>query len=44
MRYSLNPYFIGLSTLIDEDPEDEEIVEEGLNPYFIGLSTLIICF
>ena len=37
----LNPYFIGLSTLITTLFESFGIYCPGLNPYFIGLSTLI---
>ena len=38
--HCLNPYFIGLSTLIPL-PILCISVSGGLNPYFIGLSTLI---
>ena len=37
----LNPYFIGLSTLIGVIIMFINKIEGGLNPYFIGLSTLI---
>ena len=37
---SLNPYFIGLSILINP-VSGFTILIEGLNPYFIGLSILI---
>ena len=37
----LNPYFIGLSTLILKEFINEWYKRGGLNPYFIGLSTLI---
>ena len=37
----LNPYFIGLSTLILETLLFSKRERWSLNPYFIGLSTLI---
>ena len=37
----LNPYFIGLSTLIFKNIETNDRFSKRLNPYFIGLSTLI---
>ena len=41
VEQSLNPYFIGLSILITEEPYKTLNQRSGLNPYFIGLSILI---
>ena len=41
MYESLNPYFIGLSILIDVIFNILARGSQGLNPYFIGLSILI---
>ena len=38
----LNPYFTGLSILIEQEFSAKELVEIGLNPYFTGLSILIL--
>ena len=39
----LNPYFTGLSILIDLNLQAEIEIAEGLNPYFTGLSILMQC-